>query len=728
MKKVFLLFILIAPTLLGKSQTNIITVIDSENNTPVSYANVCFRELKTNKKHYRTTTKEGKADNPVLNEAKVAISFVGYKTIIDTLYPNESKTIKLEKDLFNLEQVVVTGEVIPTLKDRSIYRVKTITAKEITLTGSTNLSDILLTKPNIRIKTDLILGSNIEMMGMSGENVKVMVDGVPIIGRLSGSIDLSQVNVTNVDHIEMIEGPMSVIYGNNALAGTINIITKTGTQKQAGGEIGTQLESVGKYSGNLSLVKPIRNHTLSFNGFAKYFEGVDFDTDDRSMDWKPTTSYQSGIGYKWRNKNWKVTTKINGYYGTLLVKSDISDDYMVYDTYYYTRRFDVSAGINGKWNENNYLNILAYYNFYDRASREYDKDLTTLEGTWQDKETSQNFQDREIRGIYGYSIPSINLNLQAGIDIKTEEMGGPRLDSTTYEMMGDYAAFLTLKYKFYDKFEIQPGARLAYNTAFNHPLVYSLNLKYSISPEICWRVSAAKGFRAPSLKELYYNFVNTSHDIHGNPDLKAEYSHYANTSLTLKPATSIKISLAGYFNYLRNKIELVENSSVRAGYYSYYNIDIYKSLGGDLAINYTPNKNIKITAGATITGRYNEYSEDNNSSEYKFSPDYLANILIREPRTKLQCLIDYKYNGRKPYFYEDDDDVITEGEQDAYHLLNISVSRSFFDSHIQTTLGARNITDVTSVKTTSETADHGTSTSTEISYGRTFYLQIAYRF
>ena len=59
---------------------------------------------------------------------------------------------------------------------------------------------------------------------MSGENVKIMIDGVPVIGRQNGNLDLSQLNLLGIEHVEIIEGPLSVNYGNNALVGTINLI------------------------------------------------------------------------------------------------------------------------------------------------------------------------------------------------------------------------------------------------------------------------------------------------------------------------------------------------------------------------------------------------------------------------------------------------------------------------------------------------------------------------
>jgi outer membrane receptor for ferrienterochelin and colicins len=71
-----------------------------------------------------------------------------------------------------------------------------------------------------------VYGSSVSINGISGEGVKILVNGVPMVGRIDGKIDISQINLTNVERIEIVKGPQSVIYGTDALGGVINIITK----------------------------------------------------------------------------------------------------------------------------------------------------------------------------------------------------------------------------------------------------------------------------------------------------------------------------------------------------------------------------------------------------------------------------------------------------------------------------------------------------------------------
>src|SRR5690606_23632369 len=121
--------------------------------------------------------------------------------------------------------VVITGEVEPQSAKKSVYQVRTIPMERIQAQGSTRLQDVLNTELNIRFDQDLSLGgSNLNMLGLSGQNVKVLIDGVPMIGRqgVENEININQINVSSIERIEIVEGPMSVIYGADALAGVIN--------------------------------------------------------------------------------------------------------------------------------------------------------------------------------------------------------------------------------------------------------------------------------------------------------------------------------------------------------------------------------------------------------------------------------------------------------------------------------------------------------------------------
>ncbi|MBW7892864.1 MAG: TonB-dependent receptor plug domain-containing protein, partial [Chitinophagaceae bacterium] len=128
-----------------------------------------------------------------------------------------------------LSEVVVTGQYKPQSVKNSVYQVRVIPYEQIQKQGAAKLQDVLSNQLNIRFSQDPATGgSNINMLGLAGQNVKVLIDGVPVVGRqgTSNEVNVNQIEVNSIERIEIIEGPMSVIYGADALAGVINIITR----------------------------------------------------------------------------------------------------------------------------------------------------------------------------------------------------------------------------------------------------------------------------------------------------------------------------------------------------------------------------------------------------------------------------------------------------------------------------------------------------------------------
>ncbi len=705
----------------------LLKLIDSSNQTAVSDAHVCI-ELNDGSKSYCISNENGEISMPItkMSEGSIAISKVGYITrYLNSAHLRNGITIAIQPDVFDIDQVIVTGQSKPTPIDSSIYKVKLITAEKIQKLGAVNLSELITTESNIRISSDLILGSQIEMLGMSGPNVKIMVDGVPVIGRLSGNIDLSQINLANIKQVEIIEGPMSVVYGNNALAGTINLITKQNSYYNTTVDANTYAESVGRISANATVSKKMKFHTISFDGGYEYFNGVDFNTSDRSMEWKPKTLYRFNGSYTYSKNNWTINAKAGLYTDELLNKGDVAN-FQAMDMLYFTDRYDFSTQIKKNWKKSDF-NLVSSYNLYQRSTQEYSKNLTTLESVYQDKVISQEASQFMMRAIF--STPISKISFQSGVDIEYEEMPGERILNGKANI-GDYAIFAHAKYKIAPTFEIQPGLRYAYNTEYNAPLVYSFNTKWNLNSKINWRASFAKGFRAPDIKELFYVFVDSNHEIYGNPNLKAESSYNYNTSLEYfnsHPINNWKANISAYYNDVKNQIVLVQDMNKTS--YTYQNFDVFKSTGANIDINYGYKSIFTIRGGYGLTARYNKYESAINSDKFKVSHDLFAGINFNEPKTHINFTADYKYNGKIKYFYLNDDDVVSEAEQDGYNTLSASVSKSFFKKLLTLTGGAKNIMDVTNVvRSGGSSGAHSSGNNLPISYGRSYYINLILHF
>ncbi|MBE0652975.1 MAG: TonB-dependent receptor plug domain-containing protein, partial [Bacteroidales bacterium] len=183
----FILMIALLTVCTTYGQQAVIKLIDARTGEPVPYAHVCFESVNNGQQQHGLTDDNGEIANLSTDKSIVAISFVGYETLFDTLMPGQNETLKFEPAIFNMNEVVVTAQYTPQRVDKSIYKVKVIGAKQIEQKAANNLSDLFADELSIRINQDGALGSSMSIRGLSGENVKFLIDGVPVIGRMNGN-------------------------------------------------------------------------------------------------------------------------------------------------------------------------------------------------------------------------------------------------------------------------------------------------------------------------------------------------------------------------------------------------------------------------------------------------------------------------------------------------------------------------------------------------------------
>jgi outer membrane receptor for ferrienterochelin and colicins len=670
-----------------------------------------------------------------------AVGFERYTKVVTGIELNHLGKIYLLSSQLNLSEVVITAQYAPTPVDRAVQKMQVIDKEKIQQMGSVNMRDVLSNQLNVRLQQDNVLGAGMSLQGISGENVKILMDGVPMIGRLNGNIDLSQINVNNVERVEFIEGPLSVQYGTNALAGTINIITKNGSRKKVTVGATAYYESIGTYNVNVDANVRYKKHNAQVSGGRNYFDGWN-PTDapfyfpkariadsTRYKQWKPKEQYFANFAYQYTVKELCFGFK-SAYFSEKIInrgypRAPYSET--SFDDYYYTTRIDNSIFLNGKIAKNWTLNALSAYNYYNRVKKTVFKDLTTLNetlsGNSSDQDTSR-FTLLMGRASFIHTKDSAKLNYEIGYDVNYESALGKRIDQQL-QYMGDYAGFATLEYKPVSKVVIKPGMRYAYNTVYKTPLVPSLNLKWDLTGHHTLRASYARGFRAPSLKELYFLFVDINHNIVGNPDLRAEQSD--NYTLSYNYRVSIKdcrlrVDASVFYNGIYNLITLAQTSGTE---YSYINVGKYKTLGLQLS-NTLRFKKVSFQTGFNYTGRYNDLPETGNVPEFSFSPEVQENISYRFTKQKATLSLFYKYNGRLPGFALVNDEVQQTSLSD-YHTMDVTASKLFFNERIGITLGCKNAFDVKNISSSlvSSGAHSTSASSVPFSTGRNYFIKLS---
>ena len=205
---------------------------------------------------------------------KITFLFIIIFLFNNSLFSQNKDSSAIRYDLeTNLEEIVITGQINNTNIDSSVYKVKIIGQSILEKDFFQTVADVISFETNLNLEQDNILGSGVNMQGISGQNVKILIDDVPVIGRLNGNVDLSQILLHNVYQIEIIEGPLSVSYGTDALAGTINIITKKNYNKKVNVGLNNYYESVGRYNNSLDLAYKSSHNQYSLDLGRHFFDG-----------------------------------------------------------------------------------------------------------------------------------------------------------------------------------------------------------------------------------------------------------------------------------------------------------------------------------------------------------------------------------------------------------------------------------------------------------------------
>lgn len=658
-----------------------------------------------------------------------------------------------------LDDIIVTAQYAPTDSRNALHELYTIKQAEIAQRAAINLEQLLMQESNIRIRQDMVLGSSVSLLGVDGQNVKIMVDGVPVIGRQNGNIDLSQLNLHHIERVEIVEGPLSVSYGTDALGGVINLITKKTQLNKYELGLSTQLESrsENRYLGKLG-VRLSDQLSLRLNGGRNIFEGFSPEPDQRSVLWNPKSQWFGDAYLGWR---FGPQQEKHLYYTASYFDEEVTNlgnlrrpqfKPYAFDDYYLTQRLSHALAYEGSLGEQFYLQGTAAYNRFDRQKRSLRTNFE--EGTEEvvpGQQDTSAFTGIMLRAALASQFEDSPLNFQLGVDLRYDDAVGKRIQDSLsarpgFSQIGDYAAFGSLRYRPLDALLLEGGLRYAYNTRYTAPLVPSLHLKYDLSQAWALRASYSQGFRSPDIKELFFNFVDINHFIVGNPGLSAERSDNLQFSLAFQQRSGnqrLGFKLKGFYNHIRDKIELfefvegsgggiapaVDTSTLR---FAYFNQAVYKSQGGSLSFDYAAN-GLELSSSVSVIGYYNPASERfEDVQPFTYALELSNSIAYELPKQGLRLSLFLRNNDKLVTFFpsvgEDGETFAAQRIQEGFAMVDFTLVKRFWQKRLSLTAGVRNLLDVQRAGLNGVAgggAHSGSGTSVPVSPGRSFLVQAA---
>ena len=205
-----------------------------------------------------------------LDKNKIGIYFILFLSSLAFAQEREIDSTKTEA----LNEIVITGQYNPQSIKKSINNVIIINREQIDNQAANNLADLLNFNLNLTVIPNSQTGrSTISFFGLNSEYFNILVDNIPLVSDngLGNNIDLTQINLDDIERIEIIEGAMGVEYGANAVSGVINIITKKSINSNWKIQTTIQEETVSNEYAWFDKGKHIQGLSLAHNFTEKWF-------------------------------------------------------------------------------------------------------------------------------------------------------------------------------------------------------------------------------------------------------------------------------------------------------------------------------------------------------------------------------------------------------------------------------------------------------------------------
>ncbi len=512
---------------------------------------------------------------------------------------------------FDLNEVVVTGTRTPKfLKDTPI-QTRVINARELARLDATNVQDLLQQElPGVEFSYAMNQQTHLNFSGFGGQGVLFLVDGERLAGETMDDVDFTRLNMDNVERIEIVKGAASALYGSNATGGVINIITKCNRQPwtlNVNARYAKHNEQ--RYGASWGLNSKHWNNMLSahFNCMDNY---------DVHSAANPVTRIISTVyGDKTVNlkeqltwspaSNFSLTGRAGYFFRETVRSADQPERYR-----------DFSSGLRMNWQISDADDLQASYAFDQYDKSDYQR-ITRL-----DIRDYSNVQN-SFRLLYNHTFGGGDV-LTVGSDLLHDYLYNTNLEGEIRKQ-DSWDLFAQYDWRLNDQWELVGALRYDYfSDGKDSHLTPKLNVCYKPLRNLAIRAGYGMGFRAPTLKEKYYNFdMSGIWIVEGNEHLKSEVSHNFNLSAEYTKG-HYNYTASIYYNKVKNKLSTAapyfKTAEDKLPYLPYSNLDDYSVCGGEVGAQAKWNNGL----GARITYAYTKEQlakdKDGNSINNQYIP------------------------------------------------------------------------------------------------------------
>ena len=464
---------------------------------------------------------------------------------------------------YNLNPVVVTGSGHHQRLKSTATPVRVLSSQEIHEQGITTFDGALTRMMPQASMAPSSMGSFLRLNGLGNKYILILINGQKLSGDISNNVDLNRINMSRVKRIEVLDGAASSLYGSDAIAGVINIITDQPTQDFISVTSDTRVSGHGVLTESVGL-------DIYKNGFGSY-TSFSYDKADsyrnNDLEYKKGSDTETQVsiaplftGYRSSIIGQKFTYAPSQH---LALNAGLDYSYKITDRP--GTRKDVTGGTDYEMRYKGFRwNIGGIYKFTSKNSlqadfvvdrfrygKEYDVETDIYKNGDYVQSKKQRMMEGQLKAILSLTTNSTTIfGANWRKDYLTASSGN--IDQHVYSL----AAYAQHEMKFLKDFTATLGLRLTHHETFNQHLTPKATLMYAPG-NFRFRATYSAGFRAPGLDELYYHYFSVNRGkaqiSFGNQDLKPEKSNYFSLNAEYRTQT-IAVSVTGYLNRINDMV------------------------------------------------------------------------------------------------------------------------------------------------------------------------------
>lgn len=639
-----------------------------------------------------------------------------------------------------LNEIVVTATRTARQLSSLPLPISIITATEISKTGVSRLNQILSEQTGIILIPDESGFEGFQMQGLDAAYTMILIDGVPLVGRSAGTLDLSRISVGNVDRIEIVKGASSALYGSEAMGGVINVITKKPKQDSLSGNLSYQQATFNTNDINTNILW--KKKRFSANVFTNYFSSDGYDLDRSTVLKNVEKFYNSTIQPKLYydfSESLKLMVSNRFYHQN-------QNNVALINTEIYTgdateNEWNSQIKLEHYWNSKVYSEYELYATNYKTAAFLKDADQVFFESTFY----NQWLFRPEIRTTF--TINKDKLTFGIGYNQET-------LDRTYFKnnvTFNSQYAFVQYDYNPTPKWNMLAGFRYDNHSQYASQWSPKLALSYRFKPNFSLKGSVGYGYKAPDFRQLFLDFTNPTagYTVLGYNIAEDRLNELETQDQILSRATGIsfanpleaesavnfnfgtfykreklKIEVNAFYNSIRNLIDTKVVAQKRNGQniFSYFNISEIFTYGLEYNSTYSFSKKFTLSFGYQyLIAKDKSVLEDFETYQFIRDSETLQVIKIKKsdyfglfnrskhtanikflysfPKLKTDINLRIFYRSKYGLFDTNGNQILDKYDNfvDDYFLANLAISKQIKE-RITIQVGTNNLLDYTNAQ------------------------------